>query len=251
MKYLMFLFLMALCVIRCSNNITEMSSDFPDLSVICVLSTHLGFQQAYVYNTTTNTAERPYASELFNLDAQMTIRHQNLDISFQVQENDRGHPIYTDSPQELPIVHGHSYELTVTSGTTTIIGQTTMPGDFELMMPEEEETVPLSVDLVLSWTESNTAFGYLIEIRDPPEEIPVSPDSTVPYRERHNFMARDTFLVIPAGSFGETGEYLLRILAFDENYHYHKFEGLDISGIEGGYGLFGATVLKSRRFFME
>ena len=250
MRYLIITVLTTLFVFGCSKNISEMNHDFPALSVICVLSTHLGFQQAYVYDTTTNTADRPHASELFNLDAQITIRYQNQDIHFQVQNNYRGHPIYTDSPQKLPIVHGQSYELTVKSGETTITGQTTIPGDFEIMTPKEEETFPLSAEIALSWTQSEAAFGYLIEFSGPPMELPITQDSTIIFRQRYNFMARDTSLVITGGSFYETGEYLLRILAFDENYHNHKFEGLDVSGIEGGYGLFGASVLKSRCIFI-
>ncbi len=249
MKTCTFLSVFALFV-GCQNELPNQSHFSKEMSVFSLLSTHTQRQEVYVYYTTDRVGDYVDKNELFVGSARVTIISELQEVTFRYAIDD-GTPMFIDLPDTLQILPGKTYRLKGISDAGTITGQTRVPQKFHIQYPATGDTVESNMPLFLSWTHSQESYGYVINLKQPFVEIPITPDSTLVERPVRTFSATNTNYTIPDYLLEESGKYLLQIMAYDENFYNHFKEGDSRSGIEGGYGVFGSAVVDTVHFFVK
>lgn len=141
------------------------------------------------------------------------------------------------------------YSLSINSNGQNISGSTFTPGDFNIISPLDNEVISFSgnkFNIGIEWSKSKNAKGYVVNI------------SYQYYDEYFNRYLQGSLGEIifdtsyTYSSFAAPSDsVLILIMAFDENYYNHIFEGIDKSGINGAYGYFGSSVLQSRKIWVE
>jgi len=142
------------------------------------------------------------------------------------------------------------YTLSINSNGQNINGSTITPGDFNLISPVDNQIVHPTgnkFSIGIKWSKSNNAKGYLVNVSYPFYYEPLN------YHDKYTaeeIIFDDTsytysHFLIPTDSVSIT------VMAFDENYYNHVFEGKNSSGIKGAYGYFGSSVLQTRKVWVE
>jgi hypothetical protein len=160
---------------------------------------------------------------------------------------------YTDRPETLQVIPEMKYHLRlVTAEGDSVMGETIVPGKFHIITPEP--TSKVDTNLVIVWTSSKGAYGYVINVIHPPYEYEYPPGSGQyhyysSYPESYPTVDT-TYSIYNRYSF-RPGTYVIKVLAYDQNYHYHHAEAISSCGVIGGYGVFGSGVIDSVAFTIE
>lgn len=251
MKLIVIFLLIAIFILSCGKNATDNSSFQQQISVTGLLSPVYEFQEVFVYYTTDKVGEPVDPTQLFVTNAIVTIRSENQEVNFSYYLDEQNRPKYIDQPTSLQIVAGEIYHLSVQSDAGNISGQTTVPGNFQILAPQNGSILAQHQPYTVSWTTSQNAAAYIINLKLPPQEIQITPDSSIIYQPVETYHTFDSALTIPAYVFREPGKYMLQIMACDENFKRHFFDEWDVAGIEGGYGYFASGAVDTLHFFVE
>lgn len=223
-----------------------------EISVVGILDTSHQPQKIYAFYTAKLNEEPEsihdalveISSEIQKL--QFTLGADTLDISYRSNLE----YYYCDRPETLQVIPEMKYRLRlVTSEGDSVLGETLVPGKFHIITPEPT-SIKVDNNLVIAWTRSNGAYGYVINVTYPPYEWP--PGSGQYYHfPPVSYQTVDTTYSIYHRHGFPTGTYVIKILAYDQNYHYHHAEAISSCGVIGGYGVFGSGVIDSVAFTIE
>lgn len=146
------------------------------------------------------------------------------------------------------------YYLSVNTDNNAIIGKVTTPGDFEILSPNEGEVVRGHKNLeklVYRWTSSKNAKGYIVRsyFKDKYYDEPVENFYMCDWAGSITF---DTTQIFQHLSYYSeriaSGECIIRIIAFDDNFFQHYYNMKEIVGLSGAYGCFSSSVVKEVKF---
>lgn len=244
--------------------------DFPnapdfrqEISIIAILRPTMKFQKIFVYNTHEFITDSFSAADLFIKNAQVRVTGGGQVIDFRYFFNESSSlSMYIDFVDKLIVKPGDRYEISIKTTNGILTGHTTVPHSVDIITPLPGDSLINNSNVNILWEADEFAYGYIINLLDPPVKIQFNENSFYTYRNTHCFYTTDTSFVIPGNyiifseesSQGEYTEidlrYTLKLMAIDENFKNHLFNGYDISGIKGGYGLFGSATVDSVDFFV-
>ncbi len=201
-------------------------------------------QRVYVWYTA-----RPQEPIEFVGNAQVKVGNQSREADFRFRDelpNEPGGESYSDYWNPLPILPGTIYRLTVIAANDTIRGSTTVPHPCRILLPAADDTLRIhgrTLAFAIKWTKSHGAFGYVINLIPPRIEYPpgsglYTPRNYVSYETSDTTYAFSTFA-------SHSGEYVIKIMAYDVNFRRHYFESLGTAGIRGGYGVLASAWVDS------
>ena len=162
-----------------------------------------------------------------------------------VPENDTSGIFFSN--ESLNIVPLHTYSLNVSAdGMPSVEGKTTVPGNFQIIYPHNDDTISTFDSLLLK--KSKSADGYYItyyctDSLNYQKDIRIVPQDTT----------QDTLIKIYGVLLWE-GPTVIKVAAIDTNYYQYvgKLFGFIANrnkrlqeGIKGGLGVFGAAVVES------
>jgi hypothetical protein len=142
-----------------------------------------------------------------------------------------------------------TYRLSIIFEGSTISGETTVPGAFQITSPSQMQTISLQQSqglLSVNWSESKHAKRYGVEI--------IGPKLWIRGSSQNDSSLFEPRQKIDAGSATSTqirlnftiGRRVVIVTAYDKNYDRHVFQGFLTAGISNAYGVFGsATVADS------
>jgi len=153
---------------------------------------------------------------------------------------------YTDSLEVKP---GQTYRLEVFDSFdgTLVTGETTVPGPFKITSPSHGK-YSRRTEFNVSWTESPYSAHYVINLR---------------YKQGFKWSGAQYFTTRKTGYrlfpqlFEFTGDYLIEVLAVDENYFLYTLGNTgsestqERPGVEGGLGVFGSAAADSVHIIIE
>ncbi len=228
-------------------------------SVLFHLIANKKSQDFYIYKSASTTDD--ISGELGNYfvrDAEVSIKNISWNYNnFVIQEapyspyDSKGF-IYTNI-DSLKVVPNSEYRLEISINDLEIEGTTIIPGDFEITNPQNnsvltrEELNTNSKKINIIWGKSNSAKGYIINVSySYSYTYPVEYGDTTTYYglDENSYITNDTSFVFELDYRG-FGSLSIQIQAYDENYHKHIIERIPRIGIEGAYGYFGSSVLKT------
>lgn len=250
MKNIFAILIIFIMLFSCEKNPANDNRFVRGISVGCLLSSFYQEQQVVVYYATGKVDEIVNRDELFAKDAEVTIKGENQEINFHYYVVPKYGPVFTDLPDTLQILSGKQYHLKVETDVGNIVGETTVPGKFRIIAPEKGKILNKNEPTTIKWSNSIGAHAYIINIKFPAREIQITPDSILIYHPLNMYNSFDTTYTIPQFTLGEQGKYVVEVMACDDNFKNHLFNGSNISGIEGGYGFFGSAMVDSLHFFV-
>ncbi len=175
--------------------------------------------------------------DYFSKNADITIYDDtNFPYHFKMPNDTSKH--YLNETQ-ISIIPGKSYSISININGNKIFGETVVPNDFKIIKPMLNQHFINNniLDIPIQWSNSLNSMGYLIKIYKP---FNVNP---------YSIILRDTSFVFKRGVI--MGEYKFEIIAFDKNFYNHIIENIPSAGIDGAYGYFGSSVLKSVKIIVE
>jgi len=226
--------------IGCTYFPEEPSPIVGNVSVIAVLSTEARTQKIYIYSVTSLGDERN-PDELFVKDAIVMVNGVSFLHTIEAQSWQKN-----SYALEFPgFVHPDStYSLYVQYSDKTILGTTRVPGQFSITnLPKisEYKLKPTNNTIVIQWSASRNARGYLLNVKAPPIEYPPGSGRFIP-GGFNRWITRDTLAAIDVGS---VGNHTIKVGAFDEHYERHFLRGFQVAGLQNAYGVFASMVVDS------
>ncbi len=245
------IFSFILLVSYCDNLPNKLPEFKKEISVVGILDTSHQPQKIYAFYTA-RLMEHPESihNALVEISSdvqklQFTLGVDTLNVAF--GPNVRYY--YCDRPDTLKVIPEMRYHLRlVTAEGESVIGETVVPGKFRIIAPEP--TTKVDKNLVIAWTRSKGAYGYVINVTYPDYEWPPGSGQYHSFRPV-SYTTTDTSYAIYNKYGFRTGTYVIKILAYDQNYHYHHAEAISSCGVIGGYGVFGSGVIDSVAFTIE
>ncbi|MGB9720412.1 MAG: DUF4249 family protein [bacterium] len=230
---LFLLFILSLTVCERHNEEFE-----PLLNVYCVLKNNLSYQKVVV--------DRTYEMDeksIYDLEDVQVILSGNGICDTLVPDSLYGDSGLFRTRDSFPVNSGEGYFLRVSAkGFDTLTGMTTVPDSFQVIYPDEGDTVSLMDSLIFKFLKSNQLFwisGYF-------------QDSLSIYNVVG--VIKDTIYVLPISSFAsDNGFYKIKISIPDSNfvdYFYWHFNSIPKCGVENGIGLFGSMYVKEIDFYV-
>lgn len=206
----------------------------PQLNVFCILKNNRPYQKVVV--------DRIYGMDeksIYDLEDVQVILSGNGICDTLVEDSILGVFVTRDT---FPVVHSQTYHLQVSAkGFDTIRGVTTVPDSFEIIFPEDGDTVQLLDTMIIKW--KNRHQWVRLEL--------YYQDSLLCW----NFygMVGDTILELPFWScLYDTGYYRLMVGVYDSNYVNYNIDASKLQcGIENGIGLFGSAFMLEAEFYYQ
>jgi len=187
-------------------------------------------------------------------NAQLFLTNSENNLSnFLVEKSEKGYRFYTEG--EFFIFKPETkYIIKVTANNQQFTGQTTTPGNFKILSPIDYDTLSYfeGIKVEANWTKSKNAKFYLAKLfiaeidtinSDEGQFITVLDFSRAIRTEAIFNNDLSTNFNLPFRN--RTDSIKIEILAFDENYYNHIFNGYQSSGLENAFGYFGSSILKS------
>jgi hypothetical protein len=116
-----------------------------------------------------------------------------------------------------------------------------VPDNFQLLNPTENQTFNYNnkgiVEIPIEWTQSIGSYGYIVNVI-------YTNNSDVIFSNTLTYTTY-TFIQDYEWTSYRTGQIKIEVLAFDKNYFDHVLRKKPSAGIEGAYGYFGSSILKS------
>lgn len=129
---------------------------------------------------------------------------------------------------------GGSYWLEITTANRSIRGETSIPGDFSIY----------SQGMTISWSRSLNASHYHITVMG-------SNPSSSGWKWISEYTTNDTAITVtPTTGFIE-GIHSVTVQAYDKNLHAFTQKKVLRAGIEYGYGIFGAIMVKQIELYLR
>ncbi len=143
----------------------------------------------------------------------------------------------------LILLTSTDYYLKIKINNKLITGRTQTPGNFRIIKPNNNVTINKNKITNITWTKSTNAKGYIIKL----EQINsyTYNDTIHYYSDIHSFITKDTSFVFSDWNLFRKGKVLIKVQAYDKNYYNHIIRKVPQVGIEGAYGYFGSSVLKT------
>lgn len=149
--------------------------------------------------------------------------------------------LYKDTTALRWLQPGTPYELlVVTPSGDTLRSHTWVPGDFQILYPQDGDTLQVPSTDSLVWTPSDSLIWYVIYI--------VPEDTTLNWSL---VFSGDTLAPIFHWThyFPDSGWYTIDVRAENRDAYLWNNEG--VSNIEGGVGVFGATTSRAVRVYIR
>jgi len=244
------------CLLACDN--PEAPPFKEEASVFAVLFANLESQQVFVYRAHEDVADSLRNEDLFIPDAIVRIADSEREVNFTCRYDSSYRRLkYTNTVEKLRVRPGERYRLTVKTEIGTMTGTTTVPSSICFLAPPEGGCVRHHSEVEVRWRATENAYGYAINLLGPPWNNGFSGAYAGTGRDISTFSTTDTMLVLPdkyityeeKPKFGwyleEERRYTVKIMALDRNFKHHLFDGYEVAGVHGGYGLFGSAVVDS------
>lgn len=246
-------FAIIILICYCDDLPTRLPELKKEVSVVGILDTSHQPQKIYAFYAAKLTEE---PESIHNALVEVSSEIQKLQFkigadTFDTAYQPRLRYYYCDRPETLQVIPEMKYRLRlVTAEGDSILGETVVPGKFHIITPEPT-SIKVDNNLVIAWTRSKGAYGYIINVIHPPYEWPPGSGQYYHYHFPEIYQTVDTTYSI-YNRYGDwPGTYVIKILAYDQNYHYHHAEGISSCGVIGGYGVFGSGVIDSVAFTIE
>ena len=232
------------------ENLSDPGQAINKNSIICTLTANVNKQRLYIYNVI-GLEQRTHGgyvslddfNQFFTENALIKIESNSESFSnFFITQDTNNVKFYSN--EDLNPKPGEVYNLKVKIGDDFITGKTIVPENFQIISPEDNKVISFlknQFKINLKWENSRNIYGYIMEV-----SYHVNPqaryiDNFVYYSEvlfdtSYNFIGQD---------YKPTDTVRIRLLGFDENYYEHVFKGKESSGVEGAYGYFGSSILKT------
>lgn len=235
----------------CDNLPNKVPEFKKEISVVGILDTSHQPQKIYAFYTAKLT-EQPESIHDALVEVSSDIQKLKFTLGADTLNVSHGPNIeyyFCDRPETLQVIPEMKYRLRlVTAEGDSVLGETVVPGKFHIITPEPT-SIKVDKNLVIAWTKSKGAYGYVINLIYPPYESP--PGSGRFYRYTASYPTIDTTYSIYHRHGFSKGPHVIKILAYDRNYHYHHAEAISSCGVIGGYGVFGSGVVDSVAFSIE
>jgi len=233
-------------LISCENLPTKIKKFQQEISIVSIINTSNQPQKVHAFFTATPAGETGFIE-----NAVVQIYNQNQTIIFNLCTDTLNCSFfYCDRPETLHVIPEMKYHLRfVTAAGDSVVGETIVPGKFTIITPTARS---ITVDnfLLIEWTKSKSAYGYIINLNYPPTEYPPGSGNFI-YHMPESFQTRDTTYTLCRDYGFKKGNYTIKVMAYDQNYHYHHAEGISSCGLVGGYGMFGSAAIDSVSFWIE
>ena len=231
---------------NCDHSPTKVESFQKTISIVGILDNSANPQKIYAFYTTgLNEATE------FVPDAVVTVSSNGQHIRFSpVCDSIRRICYYSDRPGTLQVFPEVKYHLTlVTPEGDSLYGETVVPGEFKIIEPMGG-TIKTENSLSIRWSRSQSAYGYILNLINPPTEHPPGSGNFI-HHQPSCYQTEDTSYTIFREYGFKPGKYTIKVMAYDKNYHYHHAEGISRCGVIGGYGVFASAVIDSVSFDVE
>ncbi len=207
-------------------------------------------QELYIYKIVTNNEPEYYKfspDNFFLKNADIILFNEKMNFSsFFVKDLSNNNAnywerkLYYTNSKKLELYPNTNYKIDILIDNKHIIGSTTTPSDFNIIFPTSNSTFKLKdirngKGLEIKWEKSDSAMGYIGKVFIHKGKGTIAKD--------RQFVTQDTVYIY--NDIYTTGKAEINILAYDKNYHEHFNQFLQSAGIEGAYGYFGSSVLKS------
>jgi hypothetical protein len=240
---------LALGSVSCSVTPADPHGFRRELSVVAVLTNQTP-QRFFVWYTATGEEREQFVSH-----AQVQVRSAAQEVAFRLvvlPPELGGGDYYTDGQGELDVVPGAEYGLTVIVDQDTITGVARVPESFQILSPAEGDSIRVrgifpytsAADFEARWEACPGAYGYLINLISQVFLDDLGGGHYFTSRSYWNDETTQTSFNVSAHA-GRSGEYTLKVMAYDRNYRSHFFESVNTAGIEGGYGVFASAWVDS------
>jgi|GEM_PF-1310502 len=252
-KILLSIFTIIFLVCYCNDFPTRLPEFKKEISVIGVLDTSHQPQKIYAFytakldddNESIHSALVEISSETQKL--QFTLGADTLNI----RDAPNLRYYFCDRPETLHVIPEKKYHLRlVTAEGDSVVGETVVPGRFRIIRPAANSVTTVAQSLIIEWTKSKDAYGYIINLINPPTEYPPGSGNFL-YYAPESYQTKDTTYTLYRDYGFKNGIYTIRVMAYDKNFHYHYAEGISSCGVIGGYGVFGSGVIDSVAFTIE
>lgn len=206
----------------------------PQLNVFCILKNNRPYQKVVV--------DRIYGMDeksIYDLEDVQVILSGNGICDTLVEDSILGVFVTRDT---FPVVHGQTYHLQVTAkGFDTLRGTTTIPDLFEIICPQDGDTVQLLDTMIIEFKDCHQLIIGELYYQD-----------SLLYWYLYGRI-RDTILELPfSACLHDTGYYRLMVGVYDSNYvNYYIDAANPQCGIENGIGLFGSTFILEVKFYYQ
>ncbi len=229
-----------------------------EASVACLLSNYYNNQELFIYYTSEGSHDINDRDSLFVKDAHVTVSSASQLIPFElntsVKNHDNGRPgwVFKDTGQKLKLVAAKNYTLDIETEVGKISGETTMPDSFNILFPEQGARYNGTNFPDGRWEAHAGAAIYIVEHVMPPDTFISSRTGKQEiYRHLINGSTTGSSYTFNEKGNLKKGNHLLRVIACDINFKRHLFDGVDISGVKGGYGYFGSAFVDTVSFYIQ
>lgn len=137
---------------------------------------------------------------------------------------------------------GGRYVLSAATPFGTITGSTTVPGDFSILSPSNNQVFSRGATVRIVWTKSSHAFGYHVKATDEDSRSPITTSTLV---------NDTTYSIRFDPDFRISGAITIQVFAYDKNYDDHRSKVVPRAGITNAYGCFGSSLLQTVRIRVQ
>lgn len=238
---------------QCANTPVSPVPQPPRYSVVCVLSNAVSPNRATIHSVA------PMDSPLTFVDgAEVVVRWEDDSVRLvtaEVENHSWGGTFlaYTDTAMKIIVLPGRLFLLRARCPDgTAITGQTTVPGDFHIKLPQSGDTLVAAggfVDTQVRWSKSASAGGYVVEMCSAPQEG----DSSLIRGLWHSYAVFGDScwsekIPVPERYYGR---FTIKVMAFDANYYEHLFGGVAAAGLENAFGVMGSALVRETEVVIQ
>ncbi len=267
-------FISTLTFFSCED-INNVDTVYPN-SILCRIEANKDLQECYIYKTASpdefesllkDDEPNHVSGDFFEYDALITL-HENTTTSSFIFTKDTSYftnIFYNHITNTMDTVVSsyikqyyknmtvaepkQRYRINVKTTGEEMVGETTIPGDFEIITPVQKQKFTRKdsrIEVPLRWTASENTKGY---------EGVITFFTPSPYDRKFSYYFDTQDLSF---TFSQTLSYygiidscIITISAYDNNYYNFKERKTQNAGITNGYGYFGSAVSKTVKVIIE
>jgi len=224
-------------------------------SVAALITNNAASQRIQIFRTASLNEQNDDPNYYFIESAKITVEADDTSEVFYVMVSSANGNYYRPSePTEYE--PNKKYTLNIITDFGNASGSTTLPGQYSITEPNENDAYKIIydqyikyVEINLKWTESNNSYGYIINLSYAVNQNGEKP-TYVTFAYLTKKTAYDINVQIP-DNFVFNKPIIISIMAFDINYYNHLFRNISNAGLEGAVGYLGSAVIKSVNVFVE
>ena len=218
-------------------------------SVIFNLTVNAEKQKIFVYNVVGlerqidgNRVSLDDFNPFFTTNALIELESNNISFNNFIITRDSNNVIFYTNETLIP-KPGEIYNLKINVGNNVITGRTIIPDNFQIISPKENQIYHYSnnkFEINTKWESNKSIYGYIVDIFYHINFLELG---------RYNYLEYSKVVFDTSYSF--ISQYLptdtvrIKVLGFDKNYYEHVFQGKESTGVNGAYGYFGSSILKT------